>query len=71
MSYHLSPTIEKMIRDKMATGRYVSEEELLVLALGSLEAEEADLNAIEEALESVDQGDEGVTLDEAFKKLGV
>ncbi len=64
-----SPAVEQLIRDKMATGRYGSEEELLFEALQSLDESEAELRAIEEGLASVDKGEPGVPVDEAFRRL--
>jgi Arc/MetJ-type ribon-helix-helix transcriptional regulator len=69
MTQQFSPTVEQLIRDKMASGRYGSEEELLVEALQALDDSDADLKAIEEGLASVDRGEEGTPLDEAFDRL--
>ena len=69
MAHEFSPTVEQLIRDKMASGRFASEEELLVEALQSLEESDKELQAIEEGLASVDRGDPGVPLDEAFDRL--
>ena len=69
MAFHYPPLVEQVIRQKMASGRYESEEQLLLQALDSLDEEEDDVKAIEEALESLDRGEPGVPLDEAFEKL--
>jgi Arc/MetJ-type ribon-helix-helix transcriptional regulator len=69
VTQQFSPTVEQLIRDKMASGRYGSEEELLVEALQALDESDADLKAIEEGLSSMDRGEEGVPLDEAFDRL--
>lgn len=69
MTNHFSPGVEQMIRAKMATGRYRSEEELLLLALQSLDESEEELQAIEEALASVDDGEPGVSVDDAFERV--
>jgi Arc/MetJ-type ribon-helix-helix transcriptional regulator len=69
MTQQFSPIVEQLIRDKMASGRYGSEEELLVEALHALDESDADLKAIEEGLSSVDRGEEGAPLDEAFDRL--
>ncbi|MGD9720645.1 MAG: type II toxin-antitoxin system ParD family antitoxin [Pirellulales bacterium] len=69
MVYQVSPAVERLIRDQMATGKYASEEELLVEALRALEQEVEDLRAISEVLDAVDQGEAGVTVDEAFRRL--
>lgn len=70
MASHFSPAVEQLIRDKMSTGRYASEDELLVEALNSLsEEEEQDLRAIEEGLASLRRGEKGATVEEAFDRL--
>jgi hypothetical protein len=69
MLLNVSSAVEKLIRDKMATGRYASEEELLIEAIQSLDDANEDLRAIEEALEGFKRGERGVPLDEAFRRL--
>lgn len=69
MAHQFSPAVEQLIRAKMASGCYGSEEELLVEALQALDESEEDLKAIEEGLSSLDSGEEGVPLDEAFSRL--
>ena len=69
MTQQSSPTVKQLIRDKMASGLYGSKEELLVEALQALDESDADLKAIEEGLSSIDRGEEGVPLDEAFHRL--
>jgi predicted transcriptional regulator len=69
MNQQFSPTVEKLIRDRMASGRYSSEEELLVEALHSLDEGEEELRAIEGGLASVDRGEEGTLLNVAFDRL--
>jgi len=58
-----------MIQRSLASGRYGSEEELLVAALQSLADFDEELATIEEGVASVDRGDEGVPLDQAFERL--
>jgi len=53
----------------MASGKYSSEDELLKDALEALQVEDQELRAIEEALDDLAGGDEGVPLDEAFSSL--
>jgi Arc/MetJ-type ribon-helix-helix transcriptional regulator len=69
MSQQITPIVEQLIRAQMATGRYASEEDLLVHALTSLAEDEAELRAIEEGLASVDRGERGVPVAEAFADL--
>jgi len=53
----------------MACGRYGSEEEVLIEALHSLAESDEELRAVEEGLTSIDRGEQGVLLDEAFNRL--
>jgi Arc/MetJ-type ribon-helix-helix transcriptional regulator len=69
MAYQFSPAVERLIRAKMASGCYSSEEELVVEALQALDESEKDLQAIEDGLLSLDSGEEGASLDEAFSRL--
>lgn len=69
MSYDLSPGAERLVREKLASGRYSSFEHLLLAALESLEISNEDESAIALGLESLDRGEPGVTLDEAFSRL--
>jgi Arc/MetJ-type ribon-helix-helix transcriptional regulator len=64
-----SPIVEKIVREKMATGKYATEDELLLEALQSLDAEDEELRAIQEGIDSVERGEEGVPLHDAFQQL--
>ena len=69
MTQQLPPILRQLIQDKMASGRYASEEELLVQALQALDENDEELKAIEDGLSSIDRGEEGVSLDDAFDRL--
>ncbi len=69
MSQPYSAAVEQLLRARMATGRYASEDEVLVEALHSLDESDEELQAIEARLLSIDQGDEGVPLNQAFDHL--
>lgn len=69
MAHDYSATLSQLIRQQMATGRYGSEEQLLIEALESLEDSAEELRAIEDALTSLEQGDAGVSVEEAFGRL--
>jgi putative addiction module CopG family antidote len=69
MSIHISDSVEKLIRQKMASGRFASEDELLMEALRSIDETDEDLRAIEESLDAFRQGERGVSVDEAFRRL--
>jgi len=69
MSHQFSPNIEQLIRQKMSTGLYSSEDELLSNALQALDHDEEELRAIQEGLQSLDEGKEGVSVEEAFQRV--
>ena len=69
MPHEFSPVVEQLIQVNMASGKYGSEDELLLEALQSLGAEEVELGAIREGLESVDRGEDGVSVEEAFAEI--
>ena len=66
MSYPFPPKLDELVKRQMAVGNFESEDELLIVALRSLEDEQADSAAIEESLKTLDQGEEGLSLDESF-----
>jgi Arc/MetJ-type ribon-helix-helix transcriptional regulator len=69
MTLEVSSKVAQLIREKMATGHYSSEDELLAEALRTLEHSDEELRAIEAGLKSIDRGDEGSSLDDAFNRL--
>jgi len=69
MSHSISDDIARLIHERMATGRYASEDELLREALAALSVEEDDLQAIQAAIDELQAGDSGVPLAEAIAAL--
>ena len=69
MSYAFPPELGQLVQEQMASGRYTSEDALLVDALHALQQSDQETLAIEAALAAVDRGEEGVELDEAFSRL--
>lgn len=69
MTRQFSSDVERLIQQRMATGKYSSEEELFAHALHALDEDDQELKAIEEGLASVDRGEIGVSLDDAFDRL--
>jgi Arc/MetJ-type ribon-helix-helix transcriptional regulator len=73
MTRNLSPDVESLIRTMMATGRFRSENDLLLEALERLNDEtvdaEEDMEAILEGLNEVDQGVAGIPIEEARRIL--
>lgn len=73
MTRNLSPDVESLIRTMMSTGRYQSEDDLLLVALERLNDEavdeDDDMQAILEGLNEIDQGVPGIPLEEARQIL--
>ena len=68
-SYELPPTVSSLLEKQLATGQYASEEEVLVAALQSLDELNEDWNAVKESLDTLDQGDRGLSLDDAIAEV--
>jgi Arc/MetJ-type ribon-helix-helix transcriptional regulator len=66
MSYQFPPDLDKLVRERMATDNYSSEDELLRSALLALSEEEEDLAAVNAAIAELEAGDAGIPLDQAF-----
>ena len=69
MTYQFPPDVRQLVKERMASGQYPSEEALLREALLALGEQEEDLKAVQEALADVEAGDPGVPLDEAFDSI--
>ena len=69
MVYQFPPDIQELIHERMASGQYSSEDELLRDALRSLREEAEDLEAVQQAIDDWRAGDEGVPVHEAFDAL--
>jgi Arc/MetJ-type ribon-helix-helix transcriptional regulator len=69
MDLQISPAVESLISAQMATGNYRSHEELFRAALENLAAHDEEVRAIQESIELLEAGDEGVPLADAFESL--
>jgi Arc/MetJ-type ribon-helix-helix transcriptional regulator len=69
MPYSFPPDVQQQIRDRLASGKYASEDEVLRDALDALSWEEQEKEAVGAALDALDAGDEGVGLAEAFAQV--
>lgn len=69
MSLNLPPDVHQLVQDRLATGHYTSEEEVLRAALLTLADEEQDLQAIQEAIAEIEAGAELIPLEEAFRRI--
>jgi putative addiction module CopG family antidote len=69
MTQNISADLKALIDERLATGTYANQEELLRDALRALAEEEEDVLAVKEAVAEMLAGDEGVSLDEAFASV--
>jgi putative addiction module CopG family antidote len=69
MAFPFPPDLQDFVRERLASGRYASEEELLRDAFQALAEDEEDLDAVREALEEWQAGDPGVPLDDAVATI--
>ena len=66
MGHQFSSEVNRLVQQHMATGHYASEDDLLVEALHTLTDERRELAAIQEGIDSLERGEQGLSLDEAF-----
>ena len=69
MGHQFSPEVERLVQQHMATGKYATEDELLVEALHTLAVERRELAAVQEGIDSLERGEQGLSLDEAFEAV--
>jgi putative addiction module CopG family antidote len=66
MSYNLPADLEQLLQDRLASGHYASEAEVLREALLSLADREDDLEAVRSAIDAMEAGDQGISVKDAF-----
>jgi Arc/MetJ-type ribon-helix-helix transcriptional regulator len=64
-----SEAVHRLIRERMASGKYASEEELLRQAFEALDSQDEEDRAIQVGLDSLDAGNPGTPLEEAFERI--
>ena len=69
MAYPFPPDVEQIVKERMASGNYQSEDDVLRDALRALSEEEEDLVAVQEAISELKGGDAGIPLGEAFDSI--
>ena len=69
MAYQFPPDVDKLVKERLASGKYASEDDVLREALQALSEEEEDLAAVQQAIAELEAGDQGVPLDEAFDSI--
>lgn len=64
MVYQLPPDLLRQLRERLATGQYTSEDDVLREALRALERQDEDIAAVKEAIADMETGDRGKPFDE-------
>ena len=64
MTHQFPPDVEAQLRERMATGQYASEVDVLRDALRALKRQDQDVAAIKEAITDMEAGDRGRPFDE-------
>ena len=67
--YEFPQPIADLVQRQIGSGRYDHEDQVLLAALRSLDAEEVEWRAIDEALVTLEQGNPGVSLNDAFAEV--
>ena len=65
----LSPQLEALLQKQLASGDYATKEDVLLAALQSLDSQSEDWAAVNEALQTLEAGDPGLSLDEAVQEV--
>ncbi len=69
MSYAFPPDVRQHVQARMASGRYASEDDVLREAFEALTWEEQEFQAVMEAVNALEEGDDGIPLAIAFEQL--
>jgi Arc/MetJ-type ribon-helix-helix transcriptional regulator len=69
MAYAFPPEVKRLVDQRMATGKYASEDDLLRDALEALSEESDELAAIQAGIDELDAGDPGAPLAEVFDAI--
>jgi putative addiction module CopG family antidote len=64
MAHQFSPDVEAELRERMATGQYATEDDVLRDALRALKRQEQEIAAVGEAIADMEAGDRGRCFDE-------
>lgn len=67
--YDFPPQLDELLQEQLSSGEYASEDDVLLAALQSLQATSDDRAAVREALDTLDAGEQGVSLQEAFDEV--
>ncbi len=64
MANQFPPDLEEQLKERMATGQYASEDDVLREALRALKRQDEDVAALKEAITDMEAGDRGRSFDE-------
>jgi putative addiction module CopG family antidote len=64
MAYQFPPDLVEQLKDRLATGQYASEDEVLREALRALKRQDEDVAAVKEAIADLEAGDRDKPFDE-------
>ncbi|MFM7166104.1 MAG: type II toxin-antitoxin system ParD family antitoxin [Planctomycetaceae bacterium] len=67
--YKFPPVVRHLVQKQLASGQFATEDEVLLAALQTLETESEDWLAVREALDSLEAGDQGLSLQDAFDEV--
>ena len=67
--YKFPPVVRQLVQKQLASGQFATEDEVLLAALQTLETESEDWLAVREALDSLEAGDQGMSLQDAFDEV--
>ncbi len=65
----LSPQLEALLQKQLETGEYATKDDVLLAALQSLDSQNEEWTAVNEALQTLEAGDPGLSLDEAVQEV--
>jgi Arc/MetJ-type ribon-helix-helix transcriptional regulator len=67
--YKFPPVVRQLVQKQLASGQFATEDEVLLAALQTLQTESEDWLAVREALDSLEAGDQGMSLQDAFDEV--
>ncbi|MFM8475840.1 MAG: type II toxin-antitoxin system ParD family antitoxin [Planctomycetaceae bacterium] len=67
--YKFPPVVRQLVQKQLASGQFATEDEVLLAALQTLETESEDWLSVREALDSLEAGDQGMSLQDAFDEV--
>ncbi|MFM7837882.1 MAG: type II toxin-antitoxin system ParD family antitoxin [Planctomycetaceae bacterium] len=67
--YKFPQVVRHLVQKQLASGQFATEDEVLLAALQTLETESEDWLAVREALDSLEAGDQGMSLQDAFDEV--